>query len=376
MVTKIPSVIAEFKPVLQVAKIERLFGGTWACLRLTLNDDSSSIHALTAVPDALRAASCLGGIGLAPGCLLRLLEYSVTDMGSRKVVCIRASKVVAGPRALIGSGVSESEVTVQATKRARGGVAHSRDAVPARAAGPPPTEAAVQRSSEALTVIDELTTSDGGETALLQVLEIQFHAGLDPRTNFEKPWHGLQLSDGRHIILGMVTDGEGPKDEVLERSLATNYSLAEGCLVRLTNFAVETFTGRKVITVANLEVAAAPRPPIGVPMPYPRKERVPDWWLLVAEYGSELGGRPQPVISLPARGEVIVGRGDAYHIPELAGFGSPRHARLTATGDGRAYLEPLYNNVTVNGRTLGYAHHGECGARIELQDDDRRRRIG
>ena len=136
MVTKIPSVIAEFKPVLQVAKIERLFGGTWACLRLTLNDDSSSIHALTAVPDALRAASCLGGIGLAPGCLLRLLEYSVTDMGSRKVVCIRASKVVAGPRALIGSGVSESEVTVQATKRARGGVAHSRGAHTRATTGP------------------------------------------------------------------------------------------------------------------------------------------------------------------------------------------------------------------------------------------------
>ena len=73
------------RPVLQVAKFQPVGGANATRHKLWLTDGSRWVYAMAATQ--VRAL-LQGGGDFAPGCLVRLLKYSVNDMAGRKIVIV------------------------------------------------------------------------------------------------------------------------------------------------------------------------------------------------------------------------------------------------------------------------------------------------
>ena len=65
---------------------------------------------------------------MAPGCLVRLLKYSVEDMAGRKIVIVIDLEVAAGPQKLIGAptGYPHGEALPSVAQPAGGGTVRAR----------------------------------------------------------------------------------------------------------------------------------------------------------------------------------------------------------------------------------------------------------
>ena len=88
------------RPVLQVAKFQPVGGADATRHKLWLTDGSRWVYAMAATQ--VHALLQEGG-DFAPGCLVRLLKYSVNDMAGRKIVILIDLEVAAGPQPLIGA---------------------------------------------------------------------------------------------------------------------------------------------------------------------------------------------------------------------------------------------------------------------------------
>ena len=88
------------RPVLQVAKFQPVGGANATRHKLWLTDGSRWVYAMAATQ--VHALLQEGG-DFAPGCLVRLLKYSVNDMAGRKIVILIDLEVAAGPQPLIGA---------------------------------------------------------------------------------------------------------------------------------------------------------------------------------------------------------------------------------------------------------------------------------
>ena len=88
------------RPVLQVAKFQPVGGANATRHKLWLTDGSRWVYAMAATQ--VHALLQEGG-DFAPGCLVRLLKYSVNDMAGRKIVIVIDLEVAAGPQKLIGA---------------------------------------------------------------------------------------------------------------------------------------------------------------------------------------------------------------------------------------------------------------------------------
>ena len=90
-----PSIMADFQPVFQVAKIELL----QEVLKLWLSDEEHWVNAFT---DTMWDGAHEVCGRFAPGCLLKLSKYSVMQQGDDLAIAINAAEVVGAPRPLIG----------------------------------------------------------------------------------------------------------------------------------------------------------------------------------------------------------------------------------------------------------------------------------
>ena len=88
------------RPVLQVAKFQPVGGANATRHKLWLTDGSRWVYAMAATQ--VHALLQEGG-DFAPGCLVRLLKYSVNDMAAEKIVIVIDLEVAAGPQKLIGA---------------------------------------------------------------------------------------------------------------------------------------------------------------------------------------------------------------------------------------------------------------------------------
>ena len=126
------------RPVLQVAKFQPVGGANATRHKLWLTDGSRWVYAMAATQ--VHALLQEGG-DFAPGCLVRLLKYSVNDMAGRKIVIVIDLEVAAGPQKLIGAptGYPNGEALPSDAQPAGGGApvpqaAKKPTPAPARAA--------------------------------------------------------------------------------------------------------------------------------------------------------------------------------------------------------------------------------------------------
>ena len=132
------------RPVLQVAKFQPVGGANATRHKLWLTDGSRWVYAMAATQ--VHALLQEGG-DFAPGCLVRLLKYSVNDMAGRKIVIVIDLEVAAGPQKLIGAptGYPNGEALPSDAQPAGGGGAPVPQA--AKKPTPAPARAAPRRPS-------------------------------------------------------------------------------------------------------------------------------------------------------------------------------------------------------------------------------------
>ena len=130
------------RPVLQVAKFQPVGGANATRHKLWLTDGSRWVYAMAATQ--VHALLQEGG-DFAPGCLVRLLKYSVNDMAGRKIVIVIDLEVAAGPQKLIGAptGYPNGEALPSDAQPAGGAAPAPQPKKPA----PAPARAAPRRPS-------------------------------------------------------------------------------------------------------------------------------------------------------------------------------------------------------------------------------------